>query len=339
MHALYVMQPGSYLKKDGETLKIIRDDELVDTIPAKDLTHLALAGRATVSGAVLDYLIKKRVDTVFMTVDGRFRARLLLDEAGHVALRQKQYIRLADPDYSLKVAKAIVAEKLENQGRLLLRRAAQLQIAELRTVAAQIKALKKRLAKAEKLDEVRGVEGYGTRLYFSVFGILIRNDKFQFTGRNRRPPRDPVNGMLSFVYTLFTNEVVNGIKSCGLDPYLGTLHEIVSGRPSLACDLVEEWRVFAERLVLTLINRKVVDPADFIYRSKKETAAGALPVEMKPPMLRSLIGSYHKQLEGKLHYPPTGLQTSLRWIIHNQCRGFAESLDGDTVYTPFHMPR
>lgn len=339
MHSLYLMQPGSYLKKSGEALQIVRDDQVIDTIPAEGLTHLALAGRSTVSGAVLDYLIKKRIDTVFMTVDGRFRARLLLDEAGHVALRQQQYIRLADPAYARKVAVAIVSEKLENQGRLLLRRAMQLNIAELRAVAAQVRALKKRLERAEKLDEIRGVEGYGTRLFFSVFGMLIRNDAFQFTGRNRRPPRDPVNGMLSFVYTLFTNEVVNGIKSCGLDPYLGSLHEIVSGRPSLACDLVEEWRVFAERLVLTLINRKVVDPVDFIYRSKKERAGGALPVEMKPAMMRSLIGSYHRQLESRLHYPPTGLQTSVRWIIHNQCRRFAESLADGTVYKPFSMPR
>jgi CRISPR-associated protein Cas1 len=199
--------------------------------------------------------------------------------------------------------------------------------------------LKTRLERIEKMDEVRGVEGYGTRLFFSVFGMLIRNDKFRFSGRSRRPPRDPVNGMLSFVYTLFTNEVMNGIKSCGLDPYLGALHEIVPGRPSLACDLVEEWRVFAERLVLTLINKKVVDADDFIYRSKKETTEGALPVEMKPAMLRSLIGSYHKQLNSQLHYPPTGLQTSVRWIIHNQCRRFAESLADGTLYKPFSMPR
>lgn len=221
----------------------------------------------------------------------------------------------------------------------MLRRTVQLHLPELRPVAAQIRALKTRLERIEKMDEVRGVEGYGTRLFFSVFGMLIRNDKFRFSGRSRRPPRDPVNGMLSFVYTLFTNEVMNGIKSCGLDPYLGALHEIVPGRPSLACDLVEEWRVFAERLVLTLINKKVVDADDFIYRSKKETTEGALPVEMKPAMLRSLIGSYHKQLNSQLHYPPTGLQTSVRWIIHNQCRRFAESLADGTLYKPFSMPR
>lgn len=339
MYALYVLQPGTYIRKDGETLRIYKDGQVIETIPATGLTQLALAGRASISGAVLDYLIRNKIDTVFMTIDGRFRARLLLDDAGHVALRQQQYIRLADPTYALKIASAIVRGKLENQGRMLLRRAGQLNIAELRTPAVQIKALQERLKKAKNIDEVRGVEGYGARLFYSAFGLLIRNDKFTFNGRNRRPPRDPVNGMLSFVYMLFTNEVLNGLKNSGLDPYLGTLHEIASGRPSLACDLVEEWRVFAERLVLSLINRKAVQPDDFIHRKKQDMAEGALPVEMKPAIAKALISAYHTQLATPLNYAPTDQQTTVRWIIHSQCRRFAESLQEGTVYQPFIMPR
>lgn len=339
MRSLYIMEQGAYLRKDGETLRIERDGQVLETIPASGLTHLALAGRASLSGAVLDFLIRKKIDTVFMTIDGRFRARLLLDEAGHVALRQQQYIRLADKAYGLRIASAIVAEKLENQVRLLLRRATQLKIPELRATAAQIKALKVRLGQVKNTDEVRGVEGYGTRLFYGAFGLLIRNAKFRFIGRNRRPPKDPVNGMLSFTYMMFTNEVVNGLKSCGLDPYLGTLHEIAPGRPSLACDLVEEWRIFAERLVLALINRQAVAPEDFVYRSAKETGEGGLPVEMKPAMARALIAAYQKQLNAQLHYPPTGQETTVRWIIHSQCRRFAECLHEGKVYQPFSVPR
>jgi CRISPR-associated protein Cas1 len=339
MHTLYVLEPGTYIRKDGETLRLIKDGVTIDTIPATGLGQLALAGRVSLSGAVLDFLISNRIDTVFMTLGGRFRARLLLDESGHVALRQQQYIRLADQDYALKTARAIVEKKLENQARLLLRRAAQRGTDELRRVGVQLKALPERLARTADLDEIRGVEGYGSRLFYSAFGLLIRNEAFSFKGRNRRPPRDPVNGMLSFVYMLFTNEVLNGLKSCGLDPYLGALHAVLSGRPSLACDLVEEWRVFAERLVLTLINRKAIRPEDFIYRNKEQAVGGLLPVEMKPAAAKALIASYHAQLAAKLHYPPTGRQTSLRWIIHSQCREFGAALAEGKTYQPFVMPR
>lgn len=339
MHSLYIMAPGTHLRKDGQTLKIMKGDQLVETIPADNLEHLALAGRTSISGAVLDFLIRKRIDTVFMTLEGRFRARLLLDEAGHVALRQKQYIQLAKRSYALRTAAAIVSEKLENQARLLFRRASRSGNGLLRELGTQIRALRKRLATVEKLDEIRGIEGYGSRLFFSGFGMLIVNDQFRFSGRNRRPPKDPVNGMLSFVYTLFTNEVVNALKSCGLDPYLGALHEVAPGRPSLACDLVEEWRVFAERLVLTLINRKVVNPNDFVYRQGKNLPSGQLPVEMKPAMLKALIASYHRQLDTKLVYPPTGQKTTVRWIIHSQCRRFGEAIKEGDIYRPFRVPR
>ncbi len=339
MHSLYILQQGAYLRKDGDTLRIEKNGQLLETIPATGLSQLALAGRASISGAVLDFLIHNKIETVFMTMDGRFRARLLLDESGHVSLRQQQYIRLADKTYALQLAQGIVHEKLENQARLLLRRAGQLTIPQLRGIGVQIKALQERVKRCVDIDELRGVEGYGSRLFYSAFGFLIRNDSFAFTGRNRRPPRDPVNAMLSFVYMLFTNEVLNGLKSSGLDPYLGTLHEVLSGRPSLACDLVEEWRVFAERLVLALINRRAVRPEDFILRSKADTGEGMPPVEMKPAIAKALITTYHLQLNAQLDYPPTGQKTSVRWIIHSQCRRFAQALQDGRMYQPFSMPR
>ena len=339
MDSLYVLEPGSFIKKDGDCLKIINKKTVLDTIPASGLQQLTLAGRTSLSGPVLDFLINNRIDTVFLTPGGRFRARLLLDEPGHVALRQCQYLRLADPQFRLDLARRIVRGKLENQARMLLRRGSRYNIDALRTVGVQIKALQQRLATAEDTDQVRGIEGYGARLYYSVFGLLLKGEGFMFTGRNRRPPRDPVNAMLSFVYTLFTNEILNGIKRTGLDPYLGALHEVAPGRPSLACDLVEEWRVFGERLVLTLINRRVVRPADFIT----DAAAGAdgdLPVRMKPAVSRALIAAYYRQLEQSMLYPHSGDKTALRWIMHSQCRRMAESLQTEGVnYRPFSISR
>ncbi len=339
MQTLYVLETGSYLRKEGETLVIVKGKQRLETIPAAGLKQLTLAGRASISGAVLDFLINHAIDTVFMTMDGRFRARLLLDDSSHTALRQQQYVRLNDPLYKQELAAVIVREKLENQSRLLLRRASQYDRPELRTVGAQIKALREKSTAAVNLEILRGIEGYGSRLYFSTFGLLLRNEAFSFHGRNRRPPRDPVNALLSFVYTLFTNEVLNGIKSAGLDPYCGALHEIAAGRPSLACDLVEEWRPLAERLVLGLVNRKAIQPEDFVFRSEQERSEEQLPVSMKPNAARALIAAYQRQLEDQLLYPPTGLKTAVRWIIHSQCRHFAESLQQGGMYVPFQMPR
>lgn len=339
MDELYVLEPGCTIRKDGDTLKILRDRAVVATIPATGLKQLVMSQTASLSGAVLDFLITNRIDTVFMTASGRFRARLLLDDSGHVELRQRQYLRLADEQFKRALARVIVREKLENQVRLLLRRATQYDAEPIRVVAVQIRALQKKVDLTDNLDQIRGLEGYGAKLFYSVFGQLLRNDRFKFAGRNRRPPRDPINALLSFVYTLLTNEVLNGIRSAGLDPYLGALHEVASGRPALACDLVEEWRIFAERLVLALVNRRAIQPDDFVFRSP-EKEGDFRPVEMKPAVGRALIAAYHRQLEEKLWYPPTAMQTSVRVIIHSQCRRFAESLkEGAPVYAPFRVPR
>lgn len=337
MDALYVLEPGCYLRREGDCLKIMRDHTVLDTIPARGLKHLALAGRASLSGSVLDFLIKHRIDTVFLTPTGRFRARLLLDEPGHVALRQSQYLRLNDPDFRLDLARRIVHGKLENQARMLMRRGLDQSLEQMRSVAVQLRALQKRLGVAGDPDEVRGIEGYGARLYYGVFCLFIRNREFTFTGRNRRPPRDPVNALLSFVYTLFTNEVLNSIRLTGLDPYLGALHEVAHGRPSLACDLVEEWRVFAERLVLSLINRRAIRSGDFIHAADHDNT---LPVRMKPAAARALIKAYYRLLDQSLHYPHSGEKTAIRWIIRQQCRRVAESLAPEGKgYQPFQVPR
>ncbi len=342
MDSLYVLEHGACLRKDGDCLKIMRGSRVLDTIPASGLHQLTLAGRTSLSGAVLDFLITNRIDTVFLTPGGRFRARLLLDEPGHVTLRQRQYMRLGDEEFRLDLARRIVHGKLENQARMLLRRGSRSRDLRLREAGVQVKALQQKLARAEDLDQVRGIEGYGARIYYGVFGLLLHGNGFSFTGRNRRPPRDPVNALLSFVYTLFTNEILNSIRRVGLDPYLGALHEVAHGRPSLACDLVEEWRIFGERLVLTLVNRRVVRPGDFVTGPAEEgdDGKGVRPVLMKPAVCRALIAAWRRQLDQSLFYPPSGEKTSLRWIMHSQCRRLAESLQPDgTPYRPFAVSR
>jgi CRISPR-associated protein Cas1 len=335
MESIYVIEPGSYLRREGAALKLVKDGRTLEEIPADGLKRLMLVGYVSLTGAVLDFLISRRVETVFVTPTGRFRARLALDEHRHVARRKAQYLQLSDAEFARKTAAIIVRGKLANMCRFLLLRARQYGDEELKITAARLKALASATLEFKPLEVLRGIEGAGTRIYYSMFSNLIRNSAFSFNGRNRRPPLDPVNALLSFAYTLLTNEVLSAVKTAGLDPYLGALHEVDYGRPSLACDLVEEYRAFmADRLVLGLINKQVVAPPDFVYRkpapaefTDEAEMQARRPVEMKPAVCRAFIAAYEQMMGRSITYPPLNKQVSYRWLLLNQVQRFGRYLE------------
>jgi len=336
METLYVIEQGAYLKKDGNALKIMKNQTTIETIPVQGLQKLLLSGYVSLTGSVMNFLIKNRIETVFVTPTGRFRARLMIDEHKHVALRKAQYLRLDNELFCLDTMKIIVRGKLENMVLFLLKRAKDYNDESIRMAAAGLKSLCKSLDSDLSKDAIRGIEGAGARIYFSMFNRLIRNEAFEFNGRNRRPPKDPVNALLSFVYTLLTNEVLSAINICGMDPYMGSLHEISYGRPSLACDLVEEYRCdLGDRLVLSLINRKMVNPEDFVYKKRspvtfidEKEMKDLRPVEMKPYLLKAFISSYEGMMTGSNSY---------RTLIRDQVRGFADYImePADHRYCPY----
>lgn len=344
MESVYILEPGAFIRKDGNSLKVVKGKSVVEEIPADNLKRMMLVGYVSLSSGVLDYLIQNRIETVFVTPTGRFRARIAIDEHRHVALRKAQYIHLNDPVIALGCARQIVRGKTENMYRFLLQRARQYDKDGIRVSAAKLKALIAGLKTAGDLQMLRGMEGMATRVYFESFPHLIQNGDFSFNGRNRRPPLDPVNALLSFVYMMLTNEVLSAIKAQGLDPYMGSLHEIAYGRPSLACDLVEEYRCFlGDRLVLGLINKKMVKPEDFVYRQNTPKAYAdeaemktRRPVEMKPGIAKALISAYEQTMKRKIRYSHLGKTITYRWLIMNQVRRFQAFLeDPDTLYSPF----
>jgi CRISPR-associated protein Cas1 len=328
MESIYILEPGSYLRREGMALKVFKDGEVVDNIPADGLKRLMLIGRVSLSGAVLDFLIQNRVETVFITPTGRFRARLVPDEHKHVALRKAQYLRLSEAQVALRTASIIVRGKAANMGRMLLLRGRDYGIGELRVAAARMHPMAQTAERAKNLEVLRGVEGAGARIYFSAFPHLIRNPQFTFNGRNKRPPLDPLNALMSFAYTLLTNEVLSAVKAVGLDPYLGALHEESYGRPSLACDLV---------------NRRLIGPDDFVYRtappaefSDEEEMRQKRPVEMKPAVCRAFIAAYEEMMQRSIHYPPLGKKVTYRWLIMSQVRMFGACIeDPGREYAPF----
>jgi CRISPR-associated protein Cas1 len=344
MESLYILEQGTFLRREGNSLKVMQGNKMVERIPAGGLKRLMLVGYVSLTGSVLDYLIANRVETVFVTPTGRFRARLGLNEHRHVALRSAQYGHLNDKKYALDTARKIVQGKIRNMYRFLRVRAVQYKHKEMKITALKLRSMAVHADTVQDMEVLRGLEGAASRIYFSAFPGLIRNGDFSFRGRNKRPPRDPVNALLSFIYTLLTNEVQSAINICGLDPYLGSLHEISYGRPSLACDLVEEYRVFlGDRLILGLINKKLIRPHDFIIRENapasftdEEEMKKSRPVEMKPAVARALIKSYEKMMARRVQYPRLEKQFSYRRLILNQVRLFGQVLEkGEGFYQPF----
>ncbi len=342
MESVYILEKGAYIKKEGHSLKVVKEGRVIQFIPAADLKRLTLIGHIAISSGVLDFLIKNRIETVFMTPNGRFMARIETDEHRHVELRRAQYLRLSDGDFSFKTAKLIVKGKINNMSRFLTVRARQYENKELREGAVKLKAMGDALKTIPTMEHLRGMEGNASRIYFEYFPLLIRNPLFNFKERNKRPPLDPVNALLSFIYTILTNEVLSAINACGLDPYLGALHKVSYGRPSLACDLVEEYRAFlGDRLILSLINQKSISPDDFVYRSNspsnfidEEEMKEKRPVEMKPAISRALIETYEQMMTRPITYK--GKKTTYRLIILSQVRGFSKYLmEPENSYSTF----
>ncbi len=346
MKRVYVLEPGAYLRKEGESLSIVKEGQKIEEIPLKNLTQLILMGYTALSGAVLNILITRRVETVLLDLKGRFKARICLDEHKHVQRRIAQYLKLNQDDFVLKTIKSLIKGKLRNQARLLSVRGNRLKSEKVLNISVAIKALAREVDRINDVEMLRGVEGHGARLYFRAFGYLITNDEFSFKGRNKRPPLDPVNALLSFVYTLLTNEVLTAIKIVGLDPYLGALHSIEYGRPSLACDLVEEWRtILGDRLVLLMINKSIIRKDHFVYRKMNSTdfidetdLKQKRPVEMKPNTCRAFLEAYEKFLNSKITYPLTQEKTTYRTAILRQVELFKNYLMGkEKEYRPIGL--
>lgn len=344
MERFYVLEPNTVLRKSGSVLLLMRGTEKLAEIPLEGLEQLVLTGYASLTGSVLDTLIRNRVETVFLTPRGRFRARLLMDEHKHVQRRRAQYLQLSRREVALELARALVRGKLRNSARFLALRGSQYGDADLQAASARIRALGSMVDAVDDLEVLRGIEGQGGALYFKAFPRLIRVEGFVFGGRSRRPPLDAVNALLSFVYTLLTLEVLNAVKIAGLDPHLGSLHDIEYGRPSLACDLVEEWRAFlGDRLVLSLINRRMVQPEDFITRTienpdgvDEEDLKNKRPVEMKPKTARAFIQAYEAWMATRVPLPGKREKTDHRGLIRFQVRRFLGRLMGETdAYEPY----
>jgi CRISPR-associated protein Cas1 len=267
---LYVQEPGSHVGRRSEHLVVRKDNRELTRVPIHAVRQVVVFGNVQVSTQTLETLAANDVPVAYLTGYGRFVGAFVPAVPKNVGLREAQFRRFADPLERLTLAKAVVRAKLANQRALLMR--------SLRTdgdrgsdepAARGIAELLRRLDDAGSVDTLLGLEGQGAALYFGEFGRFLKAPPsgrgFDFTARNRRPPRDPVNALLSFAYALLTKDCFAAVCAVGFDPYKGFFHSEKHGKPSLALDLLEEFRpVIADSVVLTLVNNEMVGPGDFV---------------------------------------------------------------------------
>lgn len=273
LNTLYVLSEDAYLALNGETVEVLLDDG-VRRIPLHTLQTIVCFSRKGASPALMGKCAEMNIGLTFFTPYGQYLASVSRSDNGNVLLRRQQFRWAENRDRALSIAKNFIAGKLYNAKYVLLRaardHALQVDSEALRSAAARITTYLRDAECVSDAESLRGVEGNAAAEYFGVFDQMILQEKatFQFAERNRRPPLDPTNALLSFAYVLLANDCASALASVGLDPYVGFLHTDRAGRASLALDLMEELRApLADRFVLSLINNRVVQKKDFVFSS------------------------------------------------------------------------
>lgn len=271
LNTLYITDPSYYLSLEGETITVLSDSKKIGKVPLHNLESIITCGYMGASPALMGKCAEEGISLVFLSMNGKFLARVIGEQYGNVILRKTQYKISESEKESLAIAKNIIMAKIYNS-RWVLERAIRdhklrVNVAALKNSSLILKTAINNAYSCNSMDTLRGIEGEAASTYFKVFNELIlqQEDDFKFTIRSRRPPLDKVNALLSFSYVILTSMCTSALESVGLDPYVGFMHTIRPGRKSLALDLVEEFRtVFADRFVITLINKKLITSEHFI---------------------------------------------------------------------------
>ncbi|TDQ57412.1 CRISPR-associated Cas1 family protein [Mesocricetibacter intestinalis] len=331
-NTLYITTQGSYLHKERETLVVEQDKKKVAQLPVHSIGHIFCFGNVLVSPFLMGFCGENNVNLAFFSENGHFLGRLQGRQSGNVLLRRAQYKQ--SEQNPMPIARNIIAAKIQASKRVLQRQIRN--YGDNQAIQSAIKALNSsliQLKRADNLERVRGIEGDAAARYFAVFGLLIKESSgFRFDGRNRRPPRDGVNALLSFLYSILGKDISGALQGVGLDPQVGFLHADRPGRDSLAQDILEEFRAWwADRMVLSLINRGQIKPQDFTFE-----AGGA--VNMKEDVRKLLFRTLQEKKQEKVRHPFLDEEVEIGLLPYIQAMLLARHLRGDLAeYPPFLM--
>lgn len=329
LNTLYVTTQGAYLSKEGETVLVRVDEETKLRLPIHTLSGIVCFGQVSCSPFLMGFCAERGVGITHLSEYGKFLARVEGPVRGNVLLRRAQYRHADTLETVQSVIRAVLIGKLNNSrnviNRLVRDHGEKIDTDAVSCASGRITQYLKRLEFERDEEVLRGIEGEAGRTYFSVFDHLITAQKecFSFAGRNRRPPRDAVNCLLSFVYTLLVHDVRSALETVGLDPCVGFLHKDRPGRPSLALDLMEEFRsFFADRLVLSLINLRQV-------KAKGFSVSGSGSMTMDDETRREVLMAYQKRKQEEIMHPFINEKVHIGILPHIQAQLFARFLRGD----------
>ncbi len=327
MSVLYVSQPGAEVRKRGGRLYVQRHGHVLSALPFRVVERVVLLGPTQVSAAATRALLDAGISVVFCSLRGR-HCGTLSTGCDDAELLMAQTARYRDSTYRVTVAGAIVSAKIRHQQRLLRRHARNHPHPPLDQAADRLGALLATLPRRSTVPEVMGAEGQASALYFSVLGRCLRRDGTAFTGRNRRPPKDPVNAVLSLGYMLALGEVMGGLVGVGLHPGVGFLHEIGRRRPALALDVLELARQpIVDRLTLSLFNRKVLTAADFTFQSSGE-------VRLKESSLKRYLEFWERTMTTPFQATRDGRLGTFRNWLQDQAQALQKSIVTGEPWAP-----
>lgn len=336
LNTLYINQPDVYLSLDGDNIVLLKEQQKLGRLPLHNLEAIVSFGYTGASPALMGYCADRNISITFLALSGRFLARVIGQSKGNVVLRKKQYAISEDEAWSAKIARNFIVAKIYNHKWMVERMTRdyplRVDVAQFKAVSEQLSALMLEVRACEDLERLRGLEGQAAVSYNRVFGhmILQQADDFYFHTRSRRPPLDNVNAMLSLAYTLLAHDMAAALEAVGLDAYVGFLHRDRPGRVSLALDVMEELRgVYADKFVLSLINKRIVNKDDFF---KKENGAVLMTDEAR----KKFLDAWQKKKQEKISHPFLGENINWGLVPHAQALLLARYLRGDLdEYPPF----
>ncbi len=336
LNTLYITTPDSYLSKDGMNVVISVKQQEVFRIPIINIEGIVTFGYMGASPGLMRLCTDNNVSLTFLSPNGRFISRMQGQTHGNVLLRKAQYKLSENESRSLHIARLFIAAKIQNYRNILRRYVRDYgHNCAVEESTKVLESLKKDLFHTTDTNSLMGVEGLAANKYFEVFSHLITQQKdcFPFNGRNRRPPKDAINAMLSLAYTLITNDVTAALETVGLDPYVGFLHTLRPGRASLALDMTEELRAYlGDRFVLSLINRRQITPSDFLYQ-------GEQGVTMTDNGRRIFLTAWQNRKMETMVHPYLNENISVGLIPYAQAMLLARYIRGDIDDYPVFLIR
>ncbi len=358
MSTYYLLIDGAKLVKQGDVLKLKKDGDVYNTVFPHKAEQIFILGNVEITTPAFKFLMKHRIDTVFLSKNGKFYGKLSFTPSKNVFLRIKQYKLLEDEEFGLNFAKTIVRSKIKNQI-VFLQRVARRNNKSVKLIKTinRIQNLLPELEKATTIESVRGYEGMASKLYFGVFGYSLVPEFAKFEGRSKNPPLDNVNAVLSFLYTLIYFRVDGLLESEGIDSYAGFLHSLDYGRKSLSFDLMEEYRTpIAETLAVSLFNLGILNEGDFrevdyqggedefIYDELTEQVPEVDILEKPKAVLltrnglKKVINHFERKLQTKIYYPISERRETFKKLMHLQISRFKQIVNGETAtYHPLQI--